>query len=219
MALDRERFAIHTHAIGDRAVREVLDALTAARKINGPREARHQIAHLQLVHPTDLPRFAALGVVANCQPLWAVEDDDDRQLVRPVLGVERMARAYPFGSLQRTGTTLAIGSDWNVSSPDPMRILEGAIRRVEPGRRDAKPLGPVSERLKPESALRAFTRGSAYASWRDDVSGTIEPGKSADLVVLDGDPLAHDGIPFTDAHVLLTLLDGRVVWEAPELEG
>jgi hypothetical protein len=219
VALDRERFAIQVHASGDRAVREVLDALTAARKVNGPREARHQIVHLQLVHPTDLPRFAALGVVANCQPLWAAEDDDDRQLVRPVLGVERMTRAYPFGSLQRTGTTLAIGSDWNVSPPDPMAIMEAAIRRIERGRRDARPLGSVSERLKPEVALRAYTRGSAYAAWLDDVSGTIETGKSADLVVLDMDPLAPDGVAFTDARVLLTLLEGRVAWEAPELEG
>ena len=219
IALDRERFAAHVHAVGDRAVREVLDALTAARKVNGPREARHQIAHLQLVHPSDLSRFAALGAVANCQPLWAAETDEDRLLVRPALGPERMARSYPFGSLQRTGTSLAIGSDWNVSAPDPMAILDAAIRRVDAGRPGARPLGPVSERITPEAALRAYTRGSAYAGWMDDVSGSIEVGKSADLVVLDGDPLRPEGPSFTDARVLLTLLDGRVAWQSSELGG
>ena len=139
--------------------------------------------------------------------------------MRPALGPERMARSYPFGSLQRTGTSLAIGSDWNVSAPDPTAILDAATRRVEAGRPGARPLGPVSERITPEVALRAYTRGSAYAGWMDDVSGSIEVGKSADLVVLDGDPLRADGPSFTDVRVLLTLLDGRVAWESSELGG
>lgn len=217
VALDRERFAVHAHAIGDRAVREVLDALTVARKTNGPRAPRHSIAHLQLVHPTDLPRFRALGVVANCQPFWAYPDDDVRGLDRTLLGADRVARMYPFGSLQRVGTTLAIGSDWNVTTADPLQLLEVAVRRIDPAHRSARPLGPASERLTPEAALRAATRGSAYVNWSDDESGTIELGKAADLVLLDRDPLAAGGGPFGDARVLLTLIDGRPVWAHPDL--
>ena len=118
VALDEARFAVHAHAIGDRAVREVLDALTTARKVNGPRDGRHQIAHLQFIDPADLPRFRALGVIANCQPLLgrrtAAYADD---LARPLVGSARAERMYPFGSLARLGATLAFGSDWAVTRP------------------------------------------------------------------------------------------------------
>jgi predicted amidohydrolase YtcJ len=218
VALDAERFAIHAHAIGDRAVREVLDAIAAARGTNGPRDARHHIAHLQLVHPGDMPRFRALGVIANCQPFWAFEDDYVRELSRPLLGTQRTNRQYPFASLIRSGAALAFGSDWSVTTPDPLKLIEVATRRVDPERRDQTPLGP-GERITPEAALRAATRGAAHVNWTDDESGTIEVGKAADLVLLDRDPLGIDAGPFGDARVLLTLVDGRAVWVSPELGG
>ena len=96
---------MHAHAIGDRAVREVLDALTTARKVNGPRDGRHQIAHLQFIDPADLPRFRALGVIANCQPLWAVHGGYTDDLALPLVGSARAERMYPFGSLARLGAT------------------------------------------------------------------------------------------------------------------
>jgi predicted amidohydrolase YtcJ len=218
IVLDGEGFAIHAHAIGDRAVREVLDAIAGARSANGPRDARHHIAHLQLVHPGDMPRFPALGVVANCQPYWAFEDEYVRELSRPLLGVPRTNRQYPFASLIRSGATLAFGSDWSVTTPDPLKLIEVATRRVDPSRRDQKPLGP-GERITVEAALRAATRGAAYVNWTDDESGTIEVGKAADLVLLDRDPLGLDAGPFGDARVLLTLVDGRAVWVSPDLGG
>jgi len=122
---------------------------------------------------------------------------------------------YPFGSLARLGATLAIGSDWSVSTPDPMQLLHVALQRTPPERPGIRPLGPA-ERLSPEVALRAYTRGSALANGLDD-TGTIEPGRAADLVVLDRDPLAAPGRSFAEARVLLTMVAGRAVWEDPGL--
>jgi predicted amidohydrolase YtcJ len=215
VALDAERFTIHTHAIGDRAVREALDALQAARLANGPRDGRHQVAHLQFVDSADLPRFRALGVIANCQPYWAYEDAYVGDLTRPFVGDARADRMYPFGSLARLGATLALGSDWSVTTPDPLDILHVAIARTPPERPGLRPLDPA-ERLSPEVALRAYTRGSALANGLDD-TGTIEPGRAADLVVLDRDPLVAPGRSFAEARVLLTMVDGRAVWEDPGL--
>jgi len=139
--------------------------------------------------------------------------------IRPLLGPERTAGMFPFASLARSKAVLAVGSDWPVTTADPRAILDAAITRLDPGVRGARPLGPVSERLKPDVALRAYTRGSAFASRTDDVSGTIEVGKSADLVLLDGDPLQTPDVPWRDINVLLTMVDGRVVYEAPGARG
>lgn len=215
--LDAEHFAVHAHAIGDRAVREVLDALTAARRANGPRDARHQVAHLQLVDPEDLPRFRALGVIANCQPYWAFEDGYLRDLTRPALGDARVDRMYPFGSLARMGATLAFGSDWSVTTPDPLRIIGVAMRRLDPDEPGGEPLGPLAERLSLDAALRAATRGAALANGFDDRTGTIETGRAADLVLLDGDPVPEPGRT-AGTGVLMTMVEGRAVWESPELD-
>jgi predicted amidohydrolase YtcJ len=217
VALDEARFSVHAHAIGDRAVRDVLDAVAVARKVNGPRDSRHQIAHLQFVDPADMSRFRALGVIANCQPFWAVHGPYVDDLARPLVGATRAERMYPFGSLARLGATLAFGSDWSVTTPDPMQVLEVATRRVDPGLRDARPLGSPAERLSTELAMRAYTRGSAHANGLDDVTGTIEEGRPADLVLLDRDPVSTPGVRFKDTRVLLTMVDGRSVWEDPQL--
>ncbi|MCY7419549.1 MAG: amidohydrolase [Chloroflexi bacterium] len=218
VALDDAQFSIHAHAIGDRAVREVLDALTAARRTNGPRDSRHQIAHLQFVDPEDLPRFGALGVIANLQPYWAFDDGAPDDLTRAQVGDGRADRMYPFGSLARLGAPLAIGSDWSVTTPDPMALLEVATRRVDPNRPDSQPLGPSWERLSAETAMRAYTRGSAVADGLEDETGTIELGRPADLVLLDQDPMGGTGVAFRDTRVLLTMVDGRVVWEDPAVD-
>jgi predicted amidohydrolase YtcJ len=173
------------------------------------------VAHLQFIDIADLPRLPALGVIANCQPYWAFEDAAIADLTRPVVGDARTERMYPFGSLARLGATLALGSDWSVTTPDPMHILHVAIARTPPEHPGARPLGPA-ERLSPEVALRAYTRGSALANGLDD-TGTIEPGRAADLVVLDRDPLAAPGRSFAEARVLMTMVDGRAVWEDPRL--
>lgn len=207
--LDASGFQVHFHAIGDRAVRESLDALEAARLANGPRDARHHICHLQVIHPADIARFRALGVVANCQPYWACEDPQMRDLTIPFLGPERSARQYPFASLRRSGATLAFGSDWSVSTPDPLLQIEVAVSRIPTDDRSAEPF-LAHECLDLPAALEAFTIGSAYVNHRDVDSGSIETGKAADLVVLDRNLFDGDA-PAGEAKVLATLVDGAPV--------
>ncbi len=155
------------HAIGDRAVRNGLDACEAARDANGIRDARHHIAHLQVIHPDDVGRFRDLGVIANCQPYWAQHDPQMDELTVPFLGPERAPLQYPFASLHAAGATLAFGSDWSVSTANPLEEMEVAIRRADPTTRDAEPFLP-SERLPLPIALAAFTKGSAHVNHDDD---------------------------------------------------
>jgi predicted amidohydrolase YtcJ len=214
--LDRERFQVHFHAIGDRAVREALDACEAALRANGRRDSRHHIAHIQVIHPDDVPRFAELGVVADAQPYWAVLDGYMRDLTIPFLGRERSGRQYPFASLLRSGARLAMGSDWSVSTPDPLLEIEVAVTRVDPEDRTAESFLP-DERLTLGQAIEAFTLGSAFVNRLDDVTGTIERGKAADLVVLDRDLFGPDAGPVGEAKQLLTLVQGEVVFADPSI--
>lgn len=215
--LDAEGFQVHFHAIGDRAIREALDALGVARRANGPNDNRHHIAHVQVIHPDDLPRFAALDVVANCQPLWATLDPQMVDLTMPFLGPERSAWQYPFESLRRSGARLAFGSDWSVSSPDPLLEMDVAVNRSEADG-DPDPWLP-DERVPLESAIEAFTLGSAYVNHLDDVTGSIEAGKFADLVVLDRDLFDPDVARLGEAHVVMTIVGGQIVYSSEELSG
>lgn len=209
--LDAEGFQVHFHAIGDRAVRISLDACEAAQRANGRRDARHHIAHVELIAPEDVPRFCALGVVANCQPLWACNSPQVVDLTVPVVGEERAGWLYRFGDLWRSGARLAFGSDWGVSSPDPLLQLEVAVTRVCPDDRTAEPLLP-EQRLDLPTAVRAFTLGSAYVNGRDDVSGTIVPGKAADLAVVDRNLFEAGAGPTGEAVVDYTIVAGEIVF-------
>ncbi|WP_329319740.1 MULTISPECIES: amidohydrolase [unclassified Streptomyces] len=211
--LDALGFQCHFHALGDRAVRDALDAVEAARKANGPSDTRPHLAHLQVVHPDDVPRFARLGATANIQPLWAAHEPQMDELTIPFLGSERAGRQYPFGSLLRSGARLAAGSDWPVSSPDPLQGIHVAVNRVTPGG-----TGPVflpAERLGLTAAFTAYTAGSAYANHLDD-TGTVRAGSLADLVVLDRDPYAGPPGEIGATGVALTYVGGERVHEAPD---
>ncbi len=223
-ALDRAGFQVHFHAIGERAVRESLDAIAAARRVNGMNDLRPHIAHIQVIHPDDLDRFRRLGVVANAQPLWAVNDPQMTELTLPFLGPERSSWQYPFASLHRRGAGLAFGSDWPVSSCDPLWQLHVAVNRLPPSadvtHQPAHGDTPVflpAERLDLPTALRAFTMGSAYVNHLDHETGSIEVGKAADLVVLDRNPFEEPVAAIADARVALTLVDGRPVHTDPAL--
>jgi predicted amidohydrolase YtcJ len=207
--LDALRFQVHMHALGDRALRMALDAVEAARAANGGRDARHHIAHLQVTDPADLPRLRELGVVANMQPYWAQLDRSMRELALPALGEERVSRLYPIGTVARTGAVLAFGSDWPVSTPNPLLEIEVAVTRVSPTERDGEPFQP-EERIGLPAALAAFTRGAAYVN-RDDEAGTIAPGMRADLAVLDRN--VFEAGPIGDAQVELTIASGEVVYD------
>jgi len=206
--LDAEGFQVHVHAIGDRAVTEALDAFEAARSANGPSAGRHHIAHVQVVSPADRPRFAELGVAANIQALWAVHDEAMTEMTLPFVDEELAGWQYPFGSLAAAGARLAAGSDWPVTSPDPLAAIHVAVNRTDhehPG----DPFLPA-EALTLEQAFAAYTSGSAHVNHLDD-TGVLAPGRVADLAVLDRDPFAGDPSEIGAARVLATYVDGLVV--------
>jgi predicted amidohydrolase YtcJ len=219
-AIDARGFQVHIHAIGDRAVREALDAIAAARAANGTNDGRHHIAHLQVIHPDDVPRFADLGVLANCQALWASNEPQMTELTLPFLGPERSAWQYPFGSLAASGAQLCFGSDWPVSSPNPMWQMHTAVNRTTSpeypfrGPQTDEPFVP-GERIGLAAAIAAFTMGSAYVNHDERDAGSVEPGKRADLVVLDRNLFTQPATEIALAEVDLTLVDGAVVYARP----
>jgi predicted amidohydrolase YtcJ len=213
--LDAEGFQVHVHAIGDRAVREALDAFEASVAVNGRGDGRHHIAHIQFVHPDDVARFRRLGVVANAQPYWACHESQMDDLTIPFVG-EAASWQYPFQDLRRAGAALAMGSDWPVSTPNPLLEMEVAVNRISPDTRDLEPFLP-DQRMDLPAALDAFTRGSAFVNHLDEMTGSIQVGNKADLVVIDRDLFAPDAGRIGDAEVVLTLVEGEAVFAGPDV--
>jgi predicted amidohydrolase YtcJ len=218
--LDALGFQVHFHALADRAVREALDAIEVARTTNGFNDLRHHIAHIQIVHPDDLPRFRALGALANAQPLWAAHEAQMDELTIPFLGEPRWTWQYPFASLVRHGATLVMGSDWSVSSPDPMEEMHVAVNRQMPAdytyRVDSHDVFLPDERIDLATAIGAFTMGSAYANHLERETGSIEVGKRADLAVFDRNVFAHPVEEIASARCLQTYVDGKRVYASAD---
>lgn len=211
--LDHEGFQVHMHAIGDRAIRMGLDAVEAARRANGPRDARHQIAHIQLFDPDDIPRFRRLGVVANVQPLWAYADEYITELTEPVLGPERSRWLYPIGSLMASGAVVAAGSDWSVSSANPLEAIQVAITRRGPEAWEG-PAWLPEQRVDLPRMIAAYTTAGAYVSFEERDSGSLEVGNWADFIVLDKDLFEIPAREIHTAQVLWTVLEGKGVYRA-----
>lgn len=207
--LDAHGFQCHFHALGDRAVRHALDAIEMAQQVNGRSRNRHHLAHLQFVHPDDMPRFASLDAIANVQPLWACNDDYQTRLTRPFITSERDSWQYPFRRLLRVGARMGMGSDWNVSTANVMEEIDVAISRTCLG--EGPPLG-AAEALTPVEALAAFTMGSAYINHCEKDRGSIAIGKSADIAVFDRDPFPEQD--FRDAEVAMTFIGGQVAYQS-----
>jgi predicted amidohydrolase YtcJ len=210
-------FQVHIHAIGDGAVRAALDAFEALPR-NG--DLRHQIAHLQLVAPEDLKRFAALNVTANCQAAWAYQDTYIKDLTAPLLGQERMARVYPFNSLKQAGARLAAGSDWTVSTLNPLEAMQTAVTRQAPKQSGNGTLEPPlneKEALNLNDIAKAYTTGGAYVNHSEQQTGSLEVGKCADLVMLDKNIFDLPKNEIASAKVLLTLIDGKAVYQESKL--
>ncbi|GII52750.1 amidohydrolase [Planotetraspora thailandica] len=215
-ALDQAGFSVHFHAVGDRAVRECLDAVEAAVSASADHgRRRHHIAHVQLVADDDLPRFAELDVTATVQPLWAAEIPGMRKTYEPLLGGSRVDRQYPFGGLLRAGARLAAGSDWPVSSPNPLWGSYVAATRL-PALASAPWLGPdfrpapfnPSEIIAVPEILHAYTAGTAHLH---DHPATLTEGAPADIAILDRDVLGGDPESLSEAQVDLTIAGGRCV--------
>jgi len=218
-AIDALGFQPHFHAIGDRAVRASLDAVEAARRANGPSDTRPHIAHIQVIHPDDIPRFRQLDVAANAQPLWAAHEDQMDLLTIPFLG-ERWRWQYPFRSLKAAGAVLAMGSDWSVSSANPIGEMHLAVERMTPAfYGGAQEVFLPDERLDLIDALAGFTVGSAWVNHLERETGSLEVGKAADLAVIDRDLFDRGAGAIGDARVVGTFIDGVAVVEDPALDG
>jgi predicted amidohydrolase YtcJ len=210
--LDAAGLAVHVHAIGDKAVRTSLDAFAAARKANGDKDNRHSIAHLQLVHPDDFPRFKALGVIADFQLLWAKREPANEEPLEPYLGPDRYRHLYPAGSLHAAGAMIVGGSDWDVTSYNPFCAFQTAVTRSGGKGQEALNIG---EKISLTTAVDAYTINAAFALKQESTTGSLEVGKRADLVVLDRDIFSVDPYTIGDTKVLGTYLDGRLVYMAP----
>jgi predicted amidohydrolase YtcJ len=217
--LDALGFQVHFHSLAERAVRECLDAVEAARTANGSHDHRHHLAHIQIVHPDDIPRFRRLDAVANAQPLWAAHEGQMDELTIPFLGHPRATWQYPFASLVRSGAMLAMGSDWSVSTPDPLEEMHVAVNRQMPAdypyRVENREVFIPEERIDLATAIGGFTGGTAFVNHLEDRTGSIEVGKDADLVVLDRDLFAHPVEEISDASVQLTYVGGQRVYASP----
>lgn len=211
VAADAAGFQLHFHALGDRAVREALDALHEAREVNGDTDGRHHLAHIQVIAEADVRRFADVGAVANMQPLWACHEDQMDELTLPFLAESAGDRQYPFGDLQRAGVRLAGGSDWPVSSADPMAGVHIAVNRVAP-LEDAEPLGGPGQRLDLATALAAYTSGTAFVNHRDHDTGLVREGYLANLVVVEPNPFDVPVDQLYTCRVASTWIDGERVY-------
>jgi len=209
---DRAGLQVLIHAIGDRANDLILSIFEQVEKENGTRDRRFRIEHAQHIRPQDIPRFARDKVIASMQPYHAI---DDGRWAEKRIGKERAKTTYAFRSLLDSGATLAFGTDWTVAPLNPVLSIYGAVtRRTIDGK---NPNGWVPEqKISIEEAVRAYTVGSAYAEFQDTVKGTITPGKLADLVILSRDIFAIDPKEIEKVKVLMTMVDGRLVYEARE---
>jgi len=224
-ALDREGFQVHFHALGDRAVRQALDAVAAARARNGrppagepdgPADGRHHLAHLQVVHPEDVPRFNWLGATANIQPLWATHEPQMDELTIPFLGERRAGWQYPFRALHAAGAPLCAGSDWPVSSPDPLLGVHVAVNRSLPASAGGTGQDPFlpHQAIGLATALAAYTSGSARVNGLESVTGSIRAGLDADFAIVDADLATARPGEICQASVRQTWVRGQVAYSS-----
>jgi predicted amidohydrolase YtcJ len=203
---DRLGLQIAVHAIGDGAIRRALDGFAHAQQVNGRRDSRHRIEHIEVLHPDDLPRFKELGVIASMQPLHAAISTPG-QLWAQRVGVERWARSFPWQTLRNSGAHLVFGSDWPVVTQNPFLGIHAALSR-QPWA-DGQPI----ETQTLEATLVAYTRDAAYVEFQEGVKGQLRAGMLADLALLSGDIQATPIEQLKDLTVALTVCDGRIVHE------
>jgi predicted amidohydrolase YtcJ len=204
---DKEGFSIRFHAIGDGAVRLALDAYEAAEKSNGVRDSRHSVEHVEVIHPDDIPRFQELGVIASMQP--GLLANTERGLYTSRIGEHRAKYAFAIQSLKNAGATMAFSTDFPIDPLNPMHQIHKAVTRVDSSGKDA---WNPEQSITLAEALKAYTYGSAYGTFRQDELGTLEVGKLADIVVLDRNLFEIPAEEIMDTRVQLTIADGNIVF-------
>jgi len=209
-AADKQGLIVHVHALGDRAVKETLNAIEAARKANGNTGLPHTLTHVQFADPEDIPRFCQLGAIAALQLFWAEASQDTIELVKPYLDPAIYEWQYPARSLLDAGATISGASDWSVSSPN----VFWAIYQAETRKGPEGVLDP-NQRMPRDAMLYAYTRNSARAMNQLEKIGSIAPGKQADLVLVDRDVMTVPVEELRDTKVLWTMVGGKTVWSAP----
>ncbi|WP_084031938.1 amidohydrolase [Desulfonatronum lacustre] len=221
-ALDAHGFQIHFHAVGDQGVRLALDAVEQAQRENGRPEtrpgARHMIAHADLIHPRDIPRFRALGVIANLQPIWFCEEKHFAHTTLVSLGAQRAWSLYPVRDLLDSGAALTCGTDWPFSGElntfNPLESIQIGVTRRGLDPQEVQAYNPT-QCVPLAAMLHAHTLGGAYADFQEAVTGSITVGKSADLVVLDRDILKVPPDEISQARASLTMFQGRIIHRIP----
>jgi len=210
---DLAGFQVIIHAIGDKANDAILSMYEQVERENGDRDRRFRIEHAQHLRPQDIPRFARDKVIASMQPYHAI---DDGRWAEKRIGSERAKTTYAFRSLLDSGATLAFGTDWTVAPLNPMLSIYAAVTRRTLDGKHANGWVP-EQKISVAEAVRAYTIGSAFAEFQEQEKGTIAPGRLADLVILSGDIFAIDPKEIENVKVMMTIMDGRVVYErAPQ---
>ena len=208
---DSENRQVHTHAIGDRAVRAALDAYEYALKENGYLDNRHHISHLQMISKEDIPRFSELNIAATFQATWAMPDEYIMGINIPEIGIERVNKMYPIQSVFQAGGLIVGGSDWAVTTMNPLVAIETAIRREDPDDRLKGTLNE-DERMGLTEMLKAYTINAAYIMHQDNITGSIEAGKFADLIILDKNLYDIPTNEISEVRVMETIIEGKTVF-------
>ncbi len=203
---------IHVHAIGDAAIRRALDGFAAMRAANGMSDNRHQITHLQLIHPDDRARFGELNIGAVFQSLWAYPDPAAMELDVAMIGEERTWQMYPIRSVHESGGRIVGASDYYVTDINPLLAIETAITRQDPWS-DEGPVLNADESVDLDTMIAAYTINGAYQMKLDHEQGSIEVGKRADLIVLDRNLFKIPSSEISDATVTMTIFGGQTVYE------
>jgi predicted amidohydrolase YtcJ len=211
--IDKRGFQIFTHAIGDRAVRLAFDAYENAQKTNHTSDDRPRIEHIETITAQDIPRFGKLGVIASFQPLHTDPNDDTLKVWAVAAGPDRVSRAWPWRSVEKSGGKLAFDSDWPVVTISPWPGVQNALTRQTA---EGEPAGGwiPQERISLEDAIQGYTLGAAFAGRREKTEGSLEPGKVADLIILSKDLFKIEPPDVLNEEVLVTMVGGKVVYES-----
>ena len=216
--LDKNRLQIHVHSIGDGGTSVTLDAFAHAAKLNGKRDSRNLITHLQLVAPEDILRFKKLGVIAVTQPFWFMKDDYYYNIQVPYLGQKRADDEYPMESYFKAGVTVTSSSDYSVTIPcNPLVAIQTGMTRSRPETTDPKEVLWPDERATLEQMIASFTINGAYANFLEKSTGSLEVGKMADIIVLDKNLFNVAVTDIRNFKVLMTLFEGKEAFKDKSL--